>query len=298
MENSKVFIANLNRDISVIDFRNSFSVFGKIVECNIVKNKNANLLNYGFIQFDTPESANEMVRKTNGMTYFGNTVNVKISKKHVKSKNDDGLKNVYIKNLPKDITKSELTSLFIKSGPILSSMLVMNREKNEPNGCAFVKYMNVAGSNTAIDSYHNYELRGNKLEVNYANTKSDNMSKERYSLYVNNLPDNYSQVKIRQLFAKFGKIFSSKIVKNYGFVIYFKSEDAIRATKELNGFEIDGNIIQVSSANKKNDVKEVNIIKKMNQDELIRLDDLLVINGPMAYDSLYNVNYVKVKKFI
>lgn len=274
MDNAKIFVANLSKDITMIDFNNKFNIFGKIVSSNIIQNKNINSLNYGFVSYDDSKSANEAVTKMNGINFFGNILNVKISNRTKQKKVD-----IYIKHLPKTITKKELHNIFEKYGPIISSIILKTNGK--PNGCALIKYMNPDSANKAIK-----DMTGNKIFVNYAIDKNDKNNKVKYSLYIGNLPDDVDIVKLRNLFERCGNIYSINVINNYGFVTYTDKKIAENAIKELNDSVFDGNKINVSFSKKKTK-KQVNMPEYINEESL---NNVIISEGPMAYNTPYHKN--------
>jgi|YNPMSStandDraft_1061717.scaffolds.fasta_scaffold02993_7 RNA recognition motif-containing protein len=76
------------------------------------------------------------------------------------------------------------------------------------------------------------------------------------TLYVGNLPYSYDEDKLSSLFSSYGKVTSSRIVrdrvsgksKGFGFVEFETAEEAYKATEALNNIEVDGRNIKVSSA--------------------------------------------------
>lgn len=79
------------------------------------------------------------------------------------------------------------------------------------------------------------------------------------TLYVGNLPYAYDEEKLTSLFSSYGKVTSSRIVrdrvsgksKGFGFVEFENSEEANNAAAALNNIEVDGRNIKVNIAKPK-----------------------------------------------
>jgi RNA recognition motif-containing protein len=80
---------------------------------------------------------------------------------------------------------------------------------------------------------------------------------------VKNLPENFTQSELNELFSKFGKIQSCKLEifsdnksKGFGYVQYVKVEDAQSAIESLNGSKVGDKEILVTVFTKKNEREE------------------------------------------
>jgi len=89
-------------------------------------------------------------------------------------------------------------------------------------------------------------------------TDSESSQRDEYkcNLIVNYIPNVYSEEDLRQLFAPYGEIESCKLIVDkqtghslgYGFVKYFKEEDAERAIEELSGRQVENKRLKVALA--------------------------------------------------
>lgn len=71
---------------------------------------------------------------------------------------------------------------------------------------------------------------------------------QSYKLFIGNLDESTKAADIRPLFEKYGKVMECDVVKNYGFVHFQSENDAREATRELNGYVVNGNAIKVENA--------------------------------------------------
>ncbi|KAH9529086.1 hypothetical protein DERF_002996 [Dermatophagoides farinae] len=101
-----------------------------------------------------------------------------------------------------------------------------------------------------------------------SSSSSSSMSNNKTNLIINYLPQTMTDENFRVMFAKYGDIRSARIIRNknsgysygFGFVEYFRQEDAEMAIKNLNGIVINNKKIKVSYARpSSDDIKNANI---------------------------------------
>jgi len=72
-----VFIKNLDLTIDSKDLFDTFSIFGNIISCKVVTDRQSGKSKgYGFVHFETQEAANEAIAKVNGNVISGHVVYV------------------------------------------------------------------------------------------------------------------------------------------------------------------------------------------------------------------------------
>jgi len=79
--------------------------------------------------------------------------------------------NIFVDNISKDTTNSELESKFLPYGRVNNCWLVIDMETGESRGYGFVDMPDASSGNTAIDSLNNIVLNGRKLSVYQARPK-------------------------------------------------------------------------------------------------------------------------------
>jgi len=72
--------------------------------------------------------------------------------------------NVIVKNLPKDISSKELADVFQKAGSVFSAKIPVNSKQNS-EGFGFVCFYEEIEVQKAIEEFHEFEYKGNKLIV-------------------------------------------------------------------------------------------------------------------------------------
>ena len=255
-----VFIKNLDPAIDNKALYDTFSVFGKILSCKVAVGMDGQSKGFGFVHFEDPEAANDAIESINGMPLNGKElyVGLHVSRKERQAKLDDIKKNftnVYVKNIPLDVTQEEFTEIFSKIGPTFSCALALD-EENKSKGFGFVNFEKHEDAVKAIEELNDFELKGSKLYVGRAQKKFErtqdlqkqyevykNEKLEQYkfvNLFIKNLADSIDDEQLNELFAPFGTITSAKVMKDennnskgFGFVCYSTREEAQAAISEM-----------------------------------------------------------------
>jgi RNA recognition motif-containing protein len=76
--------------------------------------------------------------------------------------------NLYVGNLPFEVTESELRSLFERAGTVESIRIVTDRYTGRPRGFAFVEMVTEAEAAKAIQLLNGHPMKGRNLVVNEA----------------------------------------------------------------------------------------------------------------------------------
>lgn len=79
--------------------------------------------------------------------------------------------NIYVGNLSKETTESELRESFEKFGEISSLNIIKDRETGEPRGFAFIEMPSDDHAKEAITGLNGNDTLGNPLKVNEANKR-------------------------------------------------------------------------------------------------------------------------------
>lgn len=175
-----------------------------------------------------------------------------------------GVGNVFIKNLDKNIDNKAIYDTFSAFGNILSCKVAQD-EKGMSKGYGFVHFETEEAANTSIDKVNGMLLSGKKVFVGRFIPRKERekalgeKNKLYTNVYVKNFGDELSDETLRDMFEKFGKITSHKVMskddgksRGFGFVAFESAEAAENAVKALNGKELgDGKILYVGRAQKK-----------------------------------------------
>lgn len=123
-----LFIRGLLYTTTAQDLYNIFKPYGEIHACKVIFNDYGISKGFGFINFSNKVEADNAIESLNGCNVDGNNlfINHHVSKKDRLKELEykmNKFSNIYIKNLPADVTKVELSDLFGKFGKINSIFL-------------------------------------------------------------------------------------------------------------------------------------------------------------------------------
>merc|ERR1719160_1964912 len=164
-----------------------------------------------------------------------------------KSGANDG--NIFIKNLDTNIDNKVLFDTFSIFGSILSCKVATDRDGTS-RGYGFVQYESGDAAKQAIERVNGMLIEGRKVFVGPFIKKDQRDMTVSFeepggstgaSLYVRNIPWDWDDIKVSELFRPFGELASTfvmndaKTQKRYGFVNYKDEEHAKTAIEALHG---------------------------------------------------------------
>lgn len=257
---NNVFIKNLSKDIDRKALCDTFKKFGPILSCKIELDHKGESKGYGFIQFESVDSAEKAIDKLDGKILNGKKVYVGKfipKKERIAQSGSQRFTNIFVKNLDESITDEKLKELFSSYGSIKSA-IVMIDENGKSRGFGFVDFEEPQDAAEAVDNMKETEVAGKVVYVGRAQkkyereaelrSKFEQMKMERLSkfqganLYVKNLEDDVTDDKLRELFSPYGTITSAvvkrdnkNVSKGFGFVCFSTPEEATKAVQELSG---------------------------------------------------------------
>ena len=273
-----IFIKNLDKSIDNKALYDTFSAFGNILSCKVVLDENGVSKGYGFVHFETQESADMAIQKVNGMLLNEKKVFVGkfISRKERIRElgHNQRFTNVYIKNFGDDFTDDMLMDYFGVYGKIVSAKVMVDHNTGKGRGFGFVSFETPEAAAQAVDEMSGKLVNNRPIYCGRAQKKKERIVElqrryeaeriERYSryqgvnLYVKNLEDEIDDERLRKEFSKFGQITSAKVMvdesihsKGFGFVCFSSPEEATKAVTEMNGRIIVSKPLYVALAQRK-----------------------------------------------
>jgi len=269
-----IFVKNLDPSIDHKALYDTFSMFGNILSCKVAMSPNGESLGYGFVHYETEESATKAIEKVDGMVISGSHVQVARWKPRSERSGDlNKFTNVYVKGLPESINSEGLRAMFEKFG-VVTSFLLAEDENGKSKCFGFVNFERPEDAEVAVQKLNGSEVDGSVLTVTKAQKRQDRakelavkfeqMKLERHkqfagaNLYIKNLSDDFDDDRLRNEFAPYGPITSARIMrddsgrsKGFGFVCYTNADDATKAVTEMNGKIVDGKPLYVALAQRK-----------------------------------------------
>ncbi|KAK6292174.1 RNA-binding protein 4.1-like [Coregonus clupeaformis] len=147
----KIFIGNLSPDTTTEELRSLFSQYGKISECDIVKN-------FGFVHMDDKAKAEDAIKNLHHYELNGQAMNVEMSRSRSKAST-----KLHVGNINSSCTNQELRAKFEEYGPVVECDIVKDY--------AFVHLERVEDAMEAISGLDNTAFQGKLLSVKLSTSR-------------------------------------------------------------------------------------------------------------------------------
>ena len=85
--------------------------------------------------------------------------------------------NIYVGNLPFNVTENELREAFVAFGEVSSVSLITDRDTGQSKGFAFVEMASNASADSAIKGLNDTAMGGRNLKVNQAKPRGNRPSR-------------------------------------------------------------------------------------------------------------------------
>ena len=87
--------------------------------------------------------------------------------------------NIYVGNLPYNITEADLRETFARFGEVSSANLITDKFSGDSKGFGFVEMDNNSQADAAIKGLNDTDMKGRSMKVNQAKPKTDRSSRGR-----------------------------------------------------------------------------------------------------------------------
>jgi len=266
-----IFVKNLSRSIDNQTLCDTFSKFGNILSCKVATNSKGEPLGYGFVHYESEEKARKAVEAVDGKMISGQIVSVAPFKsKQERGQSGSTFTNLYVKNIPLDMTEEKLKELVDNFGTTTSIRIMTADGKSR--GFGFINFSSHEEAKACIAGLNNHEFPdGKHLFVARAQKKEERekLLRERFeamklerqkkyagvNLYIKNLSDEVTDERLRTEFGPYGSIESAVVMRDnagksrgFGFVCFSAQEEANEAMKAMTGRMIDGKPLYVALA--------------------------------------------------
>jgi len=117
-----IFVKNLHESIDNKQLYDTFSLFGNILSCKVVTNRETGAsAGYGYVHYETAEAANAAIEKLDGMLIDGQEVQVGHFMKKNERPGEADWTNCYVKSIPSTWDDAKLKEEFSKFGEVASA---------------------------------------------------------------------------------------------------------------------------------------------------------------------------------
>jgi RNA recognition motif-containing protein len=113
--------------------------------------------------------------------------------------------NVFINYFPSNFTETDIRTLCVPYGQIVSCKIMINLETGQSKCFGFVRFSNLAEAQAAIHGLNGHEIGTKRLLAKYAESREKEERKSTM-IYIKRLPEAIDVYGIVDLFSQFGQI--------------------------------------------------------------------------------------------
>lgn len=154
--------------------------------------------------------------------------------------------------IPQFTTEEELTRIFMQVGELESVRIMRNVRTGYSYGYGFVKYLKEDDAARAISTFNGFHFRNKNLKVSYS--RPPNQATKDSNLYISNLPKDFTEENLAELFGKYGEIIQKNLLKDkntglprgVAFVRFARGDEAQAAIHDLDGVKLDKSMLSLS----------------------------------------------------
>ncbi|XP_043701551.1 polyadenylate-binding protein 7-like [Telopea speciosissima] len=168
--------------------------------------------------------------------------------------------SLYVGDLHLDITDGQLFDAFSVIDNLASVRVCRDSMSGRSLGYGYANFITTQDAIRAIEKLNHTPLNGKPIRIMWSHRDPDARKTGVGNLFVKNLNDSIDNVKLHEMFSKFGNISSCKVVmsldgknQGYGFVQFESEASATAAVEKFNGSIIGGKQIYVGNFVKKSE---------------------------------------------
>ena len=278
-------LGDLNPDVTEALLFETFNNVGPVASVRVCRDAaTRRSLGYAYVNFHRAEDAERALDTMNFAVIRGRACRIMWSHRDP-SQRKNNVGNIFVKNLDKSIDNKTLFDTFSVFGSIASCKVATNAE-GESLGYGFVHYAEENDAQAAIEKVNGKEIGGKTVTVQAFRSRDERGGSQQTftNLYVKNLPEEYTEEQLTEMFAPHGEITSLVIQtdaegksRGFGFVSFQEPEQAAAAVEALNNKDFGEKKLFVGRAQKRSE-REKELRDRMEQMKLERQKKFAGVN--------------------
>lgn len=125
--------------------------------------------------------------------------------------------NLIVNYLPQSIDDTALAILFSNEGAVCAAKVVRDKATRKSLGFGFVKFVKEEDAKEAIAAKNGFVIGHKKLKVAYARPSCEEI--KNCKIYVTNLPKEYDEKAVKEMFKDCGEIIECRVLKDKHFSV-------------------------------------------------------------------------------
>jgi polyadenylate-binding protein len=251
-QSGSLYVGDLLPEVTEHMLFEIFQSVGPVSSVKICRDKDTSQsLGYGYVNFHNVADAERALDTMNFTTIRGKACRIMWVEKD-KSVRENGVGNIFIKNLDISIDHKTLYDTFSMFGNIKSCKVATDGDSNSL-GYGFVHYVDPASAKAAIEKINGMVIAEKKVEVVPYKPKSerDGSTDNAFTnIFVKNFPLSVEDSDLEKMCEEFGEVLSLAIPKNpdgskkgFLFCNYTTHDNASAAITNLHGKEVQGHVL-------------------------------------------------------
>ncbi|KAJ8921274.1 hypothetical protein NQ315_013746 [Exocentrus adspersus] len=160
------------------DLAQIFTPVGRVESIKIMRDfKTGYSFGFGFVKYSVPEDAAKAIEVLNGFNFRNKRLKVSYSRPPGTDMKDS---NLYITNLPKDVTEDDVDNLFKDFGEIVQRTVLKDKITGLPRGVAFVRFSKGEEAQAAIANLDGKLLQNAMLPLSVRVAEDHGRQKAQY----------------------------------------------------------------------------------------------------------------------
>lgn len=241
-----LYVGDLHPDTTEIHLQEKFAAHGPIAIIHVCRDSvTRRSLGYAYVNYYSHVDAQQAMDKLNYTEIRGRCCRIMWNNRERQVRASQEA-NIFVKNLDPNIDSRNLYDTFSIFGHILSCKVSTDAQGGS-RGYGFVQYESEDAAKQAIERVNGMLIGGRKVFVGHFLKRDrweQNAEAGDCSVYLRNVPSDWDDVQVQELFAPFGEITSSLVMndgrseRRYGFINFKEPESAAKAIEALHGKDL------------------------------------------------------------